>query len=118
MPRKPEPDDNLEFDLGDLNTPAESSEKSPTDEKDPELVEDIANADECSNDVFNLDTQGDYVDGMFGGWFLDYASYVILERAVPHAFDGSNQYKGEFYTQCGSLKTVAITKWLMSLAIQ
>ena len=25
---------------------------------------------------------------MFGDWFLDYASYVILERAVPHAFDG------------------------------
>jgi len=28
------------------------------------------------------------VDAMFGEWFLDYASYVILERAVPHADDG------------------------------
>ena len=25
---------------------------------------------------------------MFSDWFLDYASYVILERAVPHANDG------------------------------
>lgn len=26
--------------------------------------------------------------GMYQDWFLDYASYVILERAVPHLFDG------------------------------
>ena len=26
--------------------------------------------------------------GMFQDWFLDYASYVILERAVPHLDDG------------------------------
>jgi topoisomerase-4 subunit A len=26
--------------------------------------------------------------GMYRGWFLDYASYVILERAVPHIHDG------------------------------
>ena len=26
--------------------------------------------------------------GMFKNWFLDYASYVILERAVPHIDDG------------------------------
>ena len=26
--------------------------------------------------------------GMYRNWFLDYASYVILERAVPHAEDG------------------------------
>ena len=31
---------------------------------------------------------GIYVDDMYGDWFLDYASYVILERAVPHAHDG------------------------------
>jgi len=28
------------------------------------------------------------VDGMYNEWFLDYASYVILERAVPHMNDG------------------------------
>ena len=26
--------------------------------------------------------------GMYQDWFLDYASYVILERAVPHILDG------------------------------
>lgn len=28
------------------------------------------------------------VSGMFNDYFLDYASYVILERAVPHLYDG------------------------------
>lgn len=28
------------------------------------------------------------VDELYGDWFLDYASYVILERAVPHINDG------------------------------
>ena len=28
------------------------------------------------------------VTGMYRDWFLDYASYVILERAVPDIFDG------------------------------
>ena len=29
-----------------------------------------------------------HVSGMYKNWFLDYASYVILERAVPHINDG------------------------------
>src|SRR3954468_7403503 len=29
-----------------------------------------------------------HVSGMFRNWFIDYASYVILERAVPHIGDG------------------------------
>ena len=35
--------------------------------------------------------QGDsitYLSGMYQDWFLDYASYVILERAVPYVNDG------------------------------
>ncbi len=39
-----------------------------------------------------LDTKDDVVRhqlrGMYQSWFLDYASYVILERAVPHITDG------------------------------
>lgn len=39
-----------------------------------------------------LDTSDDVIrhrlGGMFQSWFLDYASYVILERAVPHLADG------------------------------
>ncbi len=29
-----------------------------------------------------------HLNGMYEDWFLDYASYVILERAVPHMNDG------------------------------
>lgn len=29
-----------------------------------------------------------HMSGMFKNWFLDYASYVILERAVPNVLDG------------------------------
>ncbi len=29
-----------------------------------------------------------HLSGMYQNWFLDYASYVILERAVPHIIDG------------------------------
>ena len=39
----------------------------------------------------NDDTEGDsihHLSGMYQDWFLDYASYVILERAVPHVLDG------------------------------
>ena len=28
------------------------------------------------------------LSGMYQNWFLDYSSYVILERAVPHIMDG------------------------------
>lgn len=28
------------------------------------------------------------LSGMFRNWYLEYASYVILERAVPHIEDG------------------------------
>lgn len=29
-----------------------------------------------------------HLSGMYQNWFIDYASYVILERAVPHIEDG------------------------------
>ncbi|GAB6012332.1 DNA gyrase/topoisomerase IV subunit A [Viscerimonas tarda] len=35
----------------------------------------------------DLDSQL-HLSGMYQNWFLDYASYVILERAVPHIGDG------------------------------
>jgi topoisomerase-4 subunit A len=44
-----------------------------------------------SSDLSKL-TEGDgtrhHLTGMYRDWFLDYASYVILERAVPHLEDG------------------------------
>jgi topoisomerase-4 subunit A len=38
---------------------------------------------------FNIETESDSgVSGQYKNWFLDYASYVILERAVPAIEDG------------------------------
>ena len=34
--------------------------------------------------------------GMYEDWFLDYASYVILERAVPHINDGLKPVQRRF----------------------
>lgn len=62
--------------------------EGPKDELDKELPEggeghsDYKPAD--TNDV-NIKHQ---LSGMYQNWFLDYASYVILERAVPHINDG------------------------------
>ena len=36
----------------------------------------------------NEDGSVEHVDDMYSEWFIDYASYVILERAVPHINDG------------------------------
>ena len=54
-----------------------------------------------ADDELTADTHSDYrpadrfdasavhhLSGMYKNWFLDYASYVILERAVPHTGDG------------------------------
>lgn len=47
---------------------------------------------EGHSDYKPADTSSDAVrrqlSGMYQNWFLDYASYVILERAVPHIDDG------------------------------
>jgi topoisomerase-4 subunit A len=40
-----------------------------------------ANSDEKLHNIISL-------DGLYENWFLDYASYVILDRAVPHINDG------------------------------
>jgi topoisomerase-4 subunit A len=65
--------------------------------KDSENIENIDPNDELSSG----DAHSDYkpadrfdasavhhLSGMYQNWFLDYASYVILERAVPHIQDG------------------------------
>lgn len=45
-------------------------------------------ADNHSNVPGGGTTGGFSVSGMYRDWFLDYASYVILERAVPALYDG------------------------------
>ncbi len=41
-----------------------------------------------TENVIRERTNSIHVNGMYENWFLDYASYVILERAVPHINDG------------------------------
>ena len=67
------------------------SENNPTNqpagEQLPENPETAAHSDYQPSAV--RDAQGNYqLTGMYRNWFLDYASYVILERAVPHLGDG------------------------------
>jgi len=52
----------------------------------------MSDENEYSEENFNAEEQEvstiTQVDGMYESWFLDYASYVILERAVPDIHDG------------------------------
>ena len=61
--------------------------------EDLEELKNIDNqAPEGHSDYKPADTKDGKVkyqlSGMYQNWFLDYASYVILERAVPHIMDG------------------------------
>lgn len=43
------------------------------------------------NEEQNIDSQSESlkkVSGLYQDWFLDYASYVILDRAIPSVYDG------------------------------
>jgi topoisomerase-4 subunit A len=42
----------------------------------------------ADDDQYNPSAHVTRLSGMYQDWFLDYASYVILERAVPHLYDG------------------------------
>ena len=51
------------------------------EERDDEFAQESEGAEENLDHVVR-------VHGMYNEYFLDYASYVILERAVPHQYDG------------------------------
>ena len=57
-----------------------------------ESADDAVNVPEARSDykpVNRFDASAvHHLSGMYQTWFLDYASYVILERAVPHIEDG------------------------------
>lgn len=41
-----------------------------------------------SNELTPSPRKGNHLEGLYENWFLDYASYVILDRAVPYYEDG------------------------------
>jgi topoisomerase-4 subunit A len=63
-------------DIDEGEAPEEGQEKNQQDGTTPEGVPGAGQAGTFS------------VSGMYREWFLDYASYVILERAVPALYDG------------------------------
>ena len=74
--------------MSDEITPNDPIEELPTEETPiEEVAQDDANATIVSPDKDN-DVVKYHLRGMYRSWFLDYASYVILERAVPHIDDG------------------------------
>ena len=57
--------------------------------RDEEIVEQQASEHSDYKPVNRFDAAVvHHLSGMYQNWFLDYASYVILERAVPHLGDG------------------------------
>ena len=62
--------------------------EAPKDDLDKELPEGSeGHSDYKPADSHNESVKHQLTD-MYQNWFLDYASYVILERAVPHIIDG------------------------------
>lgn len=54
--------------------------KKKKEENKAEIPQEVSQHREKTNII--------HINGMYENWFIDYASYVILERAVPHINDG------------------------------
>ena len=66
------------------------SKNTPSDNNNLELNLSNEANDNPIDDNENLidNVKANHLDSYYSKWFLEYASYVILERAVPHALDG------------------------------
>lgn len=73
--------------MSDEITPIDP-EELPVDETPEENSADNNPDSTSSSPDKNNDVVKHQLRGMYRNWFLDYASYVILERAVPHIDDG------------------------------
>ena len=74
----------------ELDELEERSEELPEEEETDQIV-DEDDADPAQGKFDRLVAEGENrykLSGMYRDWFLDYASYVILDRAVPHIEDG------------------------------
>lgn len=88
-------DNGYDDELDDEETRREASEEEMEAEEayDGEVVEadgDTRDGMHRSGKVppINTEETKHYLSGMYQTWFLEYASYVILERAVPNIVDG------------------------------
>ena len=78
---KDEEDEDINDNLGEEDAQEESQEDF-SEAVVPSVESHFYENDEDENDTITK------VTGMYKDWFLDYASYVILERAVPAIEDG------------------------------
>lgn len=76
----PEEEDGAQRDAIEHQEP-DVTEEMADDEEAPVVVDDDGEENGSIRSIQHL-------DGMYQKWFLDYASYVILERAVPYINDG------------------------------
>ncbi|CAN1562310.1 GyrA Type IIA topoisomerase (DNA gyrase/topo II, topoisomerase IV), A subunit [Flavobacteriaceae bacterium] len=88
---KDEEDDNLISANEDDNSEDHSNDDNQEENDADEIIDVEAKHFEGGHFYENDNEEGDTitkVTGMYKDWFLDYASYVILERAVPAIEDG------------------------------
>ena len=81
-------DDDKTLGLEPENDDAATDNLGDADELDDEAMLAEGNGYRPHNDDDASDDKIHHLGGMYQNWFLDYASYVILERAVPHLADG------------------------------
>ncbi len=75
----------------ELDELEDRSEDLPEEEEEVDQTVDEDAADPAQDKFDRLVAEGENkykLSGMYRDWFLDYASYVILDRAVPHIEDG------------------------------
>ena len=70
------------------NTDIKSVDLTPAAEEQAVQTAAVAQRAESKYDRLMGEESVRKLTGMYKNWFLDYASYVILERAVPHVDDG------------------------------
>ena len=81
-------DDETREDGGEYQ-PSEGLEQDASGEQEGATPDDGAEGHSDYKPVNRFDAAAvHHLSGMYQSWFLDYASYVILERAVPHIEDG------------------------------
>lgn len=80
----------MDDDIKDIENNDDLKEEQGTDnEITDDSSEDSAEEHSTYKPVDRFDASAvHHLSGMYQNWFLDYASYVILERAVPHIEDG------------------------------
>ena len=71
-----------------IQDPEENNEEESQEDILEENGEAVAPSTGKYDKLLSSDSHKYKLSGMFKDWFLDYSSYVILQRAVPHIVDG------------------------------